>query len=390
MTSGPSPSEAEAAAARFVSHVRFHKSFTLPATTEHEALDVSYADVGLVPEPGDANSSHPTVLFMPGMFASRYLAVGIHTIAERLGVRVLVVDRPGMGKSTDVPLHQRVPVWIELVPLLLAHLGIAHVSLASHSAGTIYLLNTLHHCRDLLHPEKPFVALLSPWVDPAHSHQISMKMLQYIPVSAFSIWHLIPKFFVLTAGPALASSGAVVTKVSNAVSSGGIGGGSDTSELEENRQRVARTYRLTREDQAAIDAHVFRVMFEENTVGANSEALQCLRKGKDWSWGKCENYSVFVNDLVDRERNRRQVGENTDGSGKLKVRIYFAETDALSGKQGQAYMERCWKGKDDEDFQDVLDFEASTVFGADHDSTMQSVAVLEKVFVDAGGVLRGD
>ncbi|KAK7414058.1 hypothetical protein QQX98_007090 [Neonectria punicea] len=324
MTSEPSPSEA--AAARFVSHVRFHKSFTLPATTEHEALNISYADAGLVPEPGNANAQPPTVLFIPGMFASRYLAVGIHTIAERLGVRVLVVDRPGMGKSTDVPLHQRVPVWIELVPQLLAHLGIEH-------------------------------------------------MLQYIPVSAFSIWHLIPKFFVLTAGPALASSGAVVTKVSNVVSSGGIGGGSDTSGLEENHQRVAGRYGLSRDDQAAIDARVFKVMFEENTVGANSEALQCLRKGKDWSWGKCENYSVFVKDLVDRERNRRQVGENTDGGGKLK---------------GQAYMEQCWKGKDEEDFQEVLDFQASTVFGADHDSTMQSVAVLEKVFVDAGGVLRSE
>ena len=67
---------------------------------------------------------------------------------------------PGMGKSTDVPLHQRVAVWVELVPQLLAHLGIKHVSLVSHSAGTIYLLNTLYHYRSILHPEKPFVALL--------------------------------------------------------------------------------------------------------------------------------------------------------------------------------------------------------------------------------------
>lgn len=65
-----------------------------------------------------------------------------------------------MGRSTDVPLDQRISIWVELVPSLLQHLGIRHVSLVSHSAGTMYLLNTLYHCRSLLHPDRPFVALL--------------------------------------------------------------------------------------------------------------------------------------------------------------------------------------------------------------------------------------
>ncbi len=65
-----------------------------------------------------------------------------------------------MGHSTDVPLTQRIPVWLELVPLLLGHLGISHVALVSHSAGTMYLLNTLYHHRDILHPTKPFVGLV--------------------------------------------------------------------------------------------------------------------------------------------------------------------------------------------------------------------------------------
>jgi len=65
-----------------------------------------------------------------------------------------------MGNTTDVPLAQRVSVWIEIVPRLLAHLGIKHVCLASHSAGTIYLLNTLYCCREILDPEKPMVTFL--------------------------------------------------------------------------------------------------------------------------------------------------------------------------------------------------------------------------------------
>jgi pimeloyl-ACP methyl ester carboxylesterase len=62
----------------------------------------------------------------------------------------MLVDRPGMGASTDVPLVRRIDVWVDTVPRLLAHLCISSVTLASHSAGTIYLLNTWVRCRGLV------------------------------------------------------------------------------------------------------------------------------------------------------------------------------------------------------------------------------------------------
>lgn len=212
-----------------------------------------------------------------------------------------------------------------------------------------------------------------------------MQLAQYIPASAFSVWHLIPKFFVLKAGPALASSGAVVTKASNVIS----GGGQDDSELETNRQRMETVYHLPRDVQIEIDALVMKKVFEENTVGANSEALQVLKKGPALSWGKCEDYETFVREVVDRERDRRSAGNN-EGIAKLKVAAYFAETDALVGPKGQAYMEECWKGKEEGEFGDVIDFETHTVHGADHDSVMQSAVVLEKLFIAAGGVMNDD
>lgn len=64
-----------------------------------------------------------------------------------------------MGGSTDVPLSRRVSVWIETVQRLLAHLDIQRVALVSHSAGTIYLMNTLSHCRDILYPDAPVTLL---------------------------------------------------------------------------------------------------------------------------------------------------------------------------------------------------------------------------------------
>jgi len=53
-------------------------------------------------------------------------------------------------------------VWLETVPALLQQLDIEHVALLTHSAGTIYTLNTLYHHRSLLDPKAPYVAFLGP------------------------------------------------------------------------------------------------------------------------------------------------------------------------------------------------------------------------------------
>lgn len=86
---GPPPSRA----AEYLAQDRFHQRFVLPATSDHGELQVSYADVGRTPKQDDDGTYHPTVLFIPGMFASRYLSVWMHAIAEKLGVRVVIVDR---------------------------------------------------------------------------------------------------------------------------------------------------------------------------------------------------------------------------------------------------------------------------------------------------------
>ena len=57
-------------------------------------------------------------------------------------------------------LQDRMKVWLETVPALLKHLDIKYVSLVCHSAGTLYLLNTLYYLRDILHPEHPYVAMI--------------------------------------------------------------------------------------------------------------------------------------------------------------------------------------------------------------------------------------
>jgi len=217
-----------------------------------------------------------------------------------------------------------------------------------------------------------------------------MQLVRYVPAPAFSVWNRIPQFFLLTAGPALASSGTVVTKFSNALSSGGVvgGGGEDRSAVEENRRRLEEGYGLARDVQMELDSLMFKSMFAEDTVGANDEALQCLKKGG--TWGKADDYMEFVRGLADLERRIIADAGSIGGKARLKVRAYFAESDAMIGKRGQTYVEECWKGKEDGEFQDVLDFQSMTVARTDHDSLVQSLKALERIFVEAGGRMEND
>lgn len=86
---------AKSQALSYISHPRLHRRFSLPATADHGSLTVTYADVGRSPEPDlrEDSVNPPTVLFIPGMFASRYIGVLIHAVAEKWGVRVLIIDR---------------------------------------------------------------------------------------------------------------------------------------------------------------------------------------------------------------------------------------------------------------------------------------------------------
>jgi hypothetical protein len=74
----------------YVSNSRFHRCFTIEATATHGHLKVSYGEYG---RERTELENPPTLLLMPGMFSSRYLGLCLHTVAEKLGVRVIVVDR---------------------------------------------------------------------------------------------------------------------------------------------------------------------------------------------------------------------------------------------------------------------------------------------------------
>ena len=167
--------------------------------------------------------------------------------------------------------------------------------------------------------------------------------------------------------PALALSGTVFNKTSSVTTSGAFSGSSPdkTKAVEVNRRKIEAGYGLSRDFQAELDTELPKRMFSENTLGANREALLCLKKGPEGLWGVCDDYEVFIKRLVQREKAE---------TSKVKVRVFFAAEDSMVGVKGREYMNYCWKEQDD------LDFESRIVANTDHDSVLQSIEVLESVF----------
>ncbi|KAL4910623.1 hypothetical protein BDW74DRAFT_141503 [Aspergillus multicolor] len=337
----------------------YHHHITIQTSIPNGPRNISYTDFGC--------PTGPVLLFLPGMFASRFLGLPLHVLAERAGVRLIVIDRPGIGGSTGVRVEERIDAWVDMLPRFLEQLGIRRVSLVSHSAGTVYLLNTLARCRGVVNRE---IFFLAPWVDPAHSHVTSMQMAQYLPTKAFNLWHHIPRFFVTQASPMLASSGTMMRGISS-VSLPGTNNNTQAEEdktfLEANWRRIERDYGVPKEESAELSRLAVDAMFKEETVGANDEAIICLRKGEAGSnWGACSDYRKCVKDL----------GETEQAAGrKLVVRAYFAEKDAMVGSKGQSYFEGCWRA---EELQGI-DFQCRVVSGTDHDTVSQSVEVWEEI-----------
>ncbi|KAG6356066.1 hypothetical protein INS49_015451 [Diaporthe citri] len=211
---------------------------------------------------------------------------------------------------------------------------------------------------------------------PATAEHGELQMAKNLPTSIFGAWHHMPK--IVSAG------GTAFNKISKLLPSSSGVNAAETPPLERNRQRIERDYGLPVELQKELQTLTLKAIFSESMVGADSEALCCLRKGPAGLWADCDDYALFVRKLAELERGRR-AEDGGDNREKLRISAYFAETDSMIGKRGQSYMEDCWKGSGEGEFQDVLDFTTTTVRETDHDSVVQSVEVLEQIFLDAGG-----
>ncbi|KAL3425300.1 hypothetical protein PVAG01_02091 [Phlyctema vagabunda] len=348
----------------FASAAQFHQSLFLPATPSHGSLRVTFAVVGLLEE------SAPTMLWLGGMFGTRYDGLSKHHMATTMGVRLVYCDRPGMGGSTPVALENRINVWLETVPILMSHLNASRVALGCHSAGTVYLLNTMFYLPHILSHKHAYVAMAAPWVSTKDSGVSSMAMAKKIPDSLFVNWNRISVFIRKNIVPAAGSSSGVLESVLKPFHSESWATDQAAKETE-----AEAVYGMPSTSRKFLAKHVNSFVIQEDSTGANSEALLCLKKGAGTLWGVADDYEHFVPELLDVLKARF---DNNLTDQKCTFHAFFAESDSLVGKKGQQYFDQCWTTLQT---QDIVDYKSFLLPGTDHDSVCQPEnGMFERIF----------
>lgn len=314
----------------------FQRELELPETDAHPKLTVSYAVTGA------RESAKGTVLFIGGMASCRYLAAVGSNGAQKAGVRLVVVDRPGMGKSTNVETCQRIPVWLETVPLLMKELTADHVSIIAHSCGVIYALNTISKMPNILPPSNPVVYLFAPWVPPEHS---ARKWLSKLPS---------PLINRLDSAIRSRFLSRLLTWLSVFPS------GSDTEiPKHEQDEPCEELLGVSAGDAAKLLNAIRSRIEEEGTRGINNEALLALRKRKAGTWGDCHSYETYP--AVIKERRSKHFQGNAPPP--LIIKAYWAQDDNMVGERGKQYFDKCFQHSDGN-----LLYVSETVPGTDHET----------------------
>ena len=102
-------------AAATLADIRFHQSFYLDADLSAgraKRLRITYSDFGHRPLPATDDHDNAVVLFCGGLMGGRWNLTMSDGLAREMKVRVLVVDRPGMGGSDQVRLDRRIQTWL--------------------------------------------------------------------------------------------------------------------------------------------------------------------------------------------------------------------------------------------------------------------------------------
>lgn len=154
----------------YIQSARMTKVMTL-TRPPFNGLRISLADIGDV-------KGHPVIVFL-GLGAVRYLVGLYDEMAAALNLRLVCIDRWGLGKTDDLPSERRgVLQWSTVVQEVADRLGFNRFSLLAHSAGAPYAMAT-----SLMLPERIAgpVHLLAPWV--SSEIEGGYKWLRYVPDS---------------------------------------------------------------------------------------------------------------------------------------------------------------------------------------------------------------
>lgn len=211
-----------------------------------------------------------------------------------------------------------------------------------------------------------------------------MQAAQWIPSPAYSLFNGLSRF---------AARGMMSTVSSSEAVFDAFGMGKREEEEEEetvqswdkaNSLKLERECGLSLKLQGALQLQTVEHIFSESTVGSSDEARHCARKASPGSWGKADNYTVFVRELAEQERSRNVGQADGSSAARLKVMAFFAASDHIVGEGGREYVEKCWRGTPSE-FDDFFSFSSQTVAGSGHDGLVVGFDIWKEIAANIHG-----
>ncbi|KAH8203990.1 hypothetical protein TruAng_001801 [Truncatella angustata] len=374
----PEPRDNAAALERYLLDARFSQSFTLPPGSDRpEPFTVTYSDYGYRNQ--DEPSQENVLLFCGPLLSTRFLHVAKDELAKRYRVRIIHPDRPGMGGTTDTEAKASLRVWLDIVSALLQHLGVSKISLACHSAGTIYALHTALHLRHLLHPDRPYIALCGPWVHPEHSGTKLMELSNALPVAILSRFDGVVSIVRSSVLPVVGFSDVLLSSL-----------------VPKWAQRTPPPIQTADTEmvkfEKKLQPQVLKHAYAENYKGMSQDVLLLLKKhipanpeGEE-GWGDWGDVDKYVPMLAEREEERRRREQHSDlSSHQLEVEVFFAKSDHMIGSTtGPQWFRDCWRP---EQRGRAIGFQSHVVEGADHDSLLDiRHGVAEEIFRKISGI----
>ncbi|MBE3046969.1 hypothetical protein IMZ48_31465 [Candidatus Bathyarchaeota archaeon] len=277
-----------------------------------------------------------------------------------------------------MPIPARIQVWLETVPALMRAVGATHVSLASHSCGVIYALNTLYAMPQIIPPDRQALYLFAPWVPPAHSGVKLTSAGALLPSGLMDRFDSLVSFVNTHVAAPVGMSSAAVSALASPIAN--VASSLFTTQEERERKnsdkehersdlvgRLRGHYGCDGEKEAtALFKEVMRRVFLEDTTGGNDEMKLCLRKPEAGTWGECDSYEGFPQRLDKRLRGR--LWTDGDRSRRFHVGASWAEEDILVGKGGARYFDKCFELFGGASEVSCLVYRRETVPRTDHDS----------------------
>lgn len=245
-----------------------------------------------------------------------------------------------------------------MVPALLSHLHIQHISIASHSVGTIYALNTLLTHPTLLHPSTPYIAFFAPWVHYSHSKVGKMQATEYLPEGLINMLSPAAKFVNSNIAPVSAASSGFMKGVKNALT------GSAATKTASSEDA------LNLDDPKSIDAlrdHIVTFLFAESTEGASADTLLLLKRPQSIVW--CSP-SLTWNDYDDVSPLLSKIIADEETAGTKRewlIDAFHPESDHLVGEKGRDWFDACWAEPTG------YKYRRQVVKGGDHDFLLDPV-----------------